>query len=182
AQGPQGIQGVQGPIGPTGEQGIQGVQGPIGPTGEQGIQGAQGPGSRLFFEEIQGVGPVIPPNAVDLLIMDVAVFTSESNQKVKIDGTVVTSIEMNILHNVQFVLTYSLKREGTLLTEHQVTGNFDTAAGLNNYAPCTSFTFVDVPGPPGLYIYTISATNTFRSNVEEMVAVNRGLTATLYPA
>ena len=169
--------GAQGPAGPTGA---------TGPTGPTGPTGTTGPGATLFVSEQQGLAPSIPPGANALLIMDVEVTTTEENQRVKIDATIDTVVSVTGgSTNFEFGLVYNMFRIPGLVFQGNstVNGSYERpSSGVGFYTWHSNFTRVDVPGPVGTYVYSITVTETTdRINIFSIVASNMGLTATVYP-
>ena len=157
----------------------------ICPPGAQGPPGPQGPGSTLFFADEQGQSiVVIPPLANNITIMDVQVTTTEPNQRVKLDASMVFSVfALPTASFFQFSYTLILFRDNDALTAATQRGNYVREVNDHvSYDWHPNFTFVDIPGAPGTYTYRVAAFETApRINVTEITAGNRGLTATVFP-
>jgi hypothetical protein len=155
------------------------------PPGPPGPQGPQGQGSTLFFSDEQGPGNiVIPAEANDFTIMDVQVTTTVPNERVKLDASMTVEVAALITQSFfQFGVQFLLLRNINPLTVASQFGNY--VRQINNqgfYDWHPNFTFVDIPGAPGTYTYRVAVFEIEqRINVNQIIAANRGLTATVYP-
>ncbi|MEX6701721.1 hypothetical protein ABS315_19190 [Peribacillus frigoritolerans] len=118
--------------------------------------------------------------------MDVEVTTTEDNQRVKIDGNILTRVGVDSnAANFQFFVDYELNLGASTLQDSEVKANYNRAPGpgvQSLYAWNSNFTFVHVPGPVGTYIYTVTATDVIgRAGITFIQATSLGLTATVYP-
>ncbi len=185
--GATGFTGVTGPVGdtgPTGATGATGIIGPTGNTGPTGDTGTIGPGSTLFVTEQQGIEDLIPIPfpVVDLFIMDVHVTTTADNQRVKLDGSLIYLVAGELdATRFAFGDFFTLYRDPDTILRIFEQQWFFTGDGMKGtWNP--NFTFVDVPGPAGVYTYRVTATSLItREGIANIDVFDLGLTATVYP-
>lgn len=150
--------------------------------GSQGPPGPPGPGSALFFTQ-QGL-VTIPPNASNFPIIGVEVTTTENNQRIKLDATINTNIEVEEdATEFAYSLAFSLVLiPNVFISETVVRGcyNRPNIVTARTYTEHPNFTVVDVPGPAGTYMYQVFVTEGLRENISMIQSFNIGLTAQVF--
>ncbi|MEW9180098.1 hypothetical protein AB2553_06630 [Bacillus mycoides] len=114
--------------------------------------------------------------------MDVQVTTTEVNQRVKLDATMLTTLFSSAATSFRYLISFNLFRNpATLLANTETSGNYSKPSEANSYRWTCSFIFVDTPGPIGSYTYRITVTDLGRTDVTAVFVSNLGFTATVYP-
>ena len=130
------------------------------PNGFPRTSGASWTWISTFFTQ-QGLVTILP-NASNFPIIGVEVTTTENNQRIKLDATINTNIEVEEdATEFAYSLAFSLVLiPNVFISETVVRGcyNRPNIVTARTYTEHPNFTVVDVPGPAGTYMYQVFVT------------------------